>query len=82
MHRFFVDPGQIADGKITIAGEDFKHITRVLRLRDDEEIEICDGADRDYIAVVEQVEKDHLAAKILRTQAAFGENQKIKITLF
>ncbi|MDO4287711.1 MAG: 16S rRNA (uracil(1498)-N(3))-methyltransferase [Eubacterium sp.] len=82
MHRFFVKPHQIEADSITIDGEDFKHITKVLRLKDQEEIEICDGADKDYIAVVDQVEKDYLVAKILRTHNAFGENQKIKVTLF
>lgn len=82
MHRFFVKPEQITDGKIIIEGEDFKHITKVLRLKDQEEIEICDGISTDYIAVVDQVEKDHLTAKIMSSCSASGENQKIRVTLF
>ena len=43
MHRFFVQPGQIADRQMIIAGEDFRHITKVLRLGKGDLIEVCDG---------------------------------------
>ena len=82
MHRFFVSPGQIEDGLVTIEGEDFKHITKVLRLRDDEAIEVCDGRGTDYIACVETVGKDSLKGRILESRPSRGETDSLRVTLF
>lgn len=43
MHRFFVKPEQRFESTITISGEDFKHIAKVLRLGKGDVIEVCDG---------------------------------------
>lgn len=82
MHRFFVSPGQIEDGQVTIDGEDFKHITRVLRLRDDEAIEVCDGRGTDHIVMVETVGKDSLTGRILESRPSRGETDGLRVTLF
>ncbi|ALU15888.1 RNA methyltransferase RsmE family [Eubacterium limosum] len=82
MHRFFVSPGQIEDGQVTIDGEDFKHITRVLRLRDDEAIEVCDGRGTDHIVTVETVGKDSLTGRILESRPSRGETDGLRVTLF
>lgn len=82
MHRFFVSPKQIEDGCVTIEGEDFKHITKVLRLGNEESIEVCDGNGRDHIAVVEQVGKDSLTCHIAESRPSAGENRSLHLTLF
>ena len=44
MNRFFVNREQVDENNIDIVGEDVRHIKNVLRLRENEEIEIiCDG---------------------------------------
>ena len=43
MHRFFVDPGAIADERFPLPGAIAHHVARVLRLRDGDEIMLLDG---------------------------------------
>ena len=49
MYQFFVEPGQIQDGKIIITGGDVNHIRNVLRMKPGEEIAVSNGIDgREY----------------------------------
>ena len=43
MPKFFVTPQDIVGKKITLTGENEKHIKTVLRAREGEEITVCDG---------------------------------------
>ena len=54
MHQFFVEPGQIQDGKIIITGGDVNHIRNVLRMKPGEEIAVSNGIDgREYRCGIE-----------------------------
>ena len=46
--RFFVPPSQIYDDEIVILGDDARHIISSLRMREGEEITVCDMNRRDY----------------------------------
>jgi 16S rRNA (uracil1498-N3)-methyltransferase len=74
MHRFFVEPKAISDGFLTIAGEDFHHITRVLRIGPSEQVEVCDGAGTDHLCVIETLEGDQVIMRIVKSQPSQGEN--------
>jgi len=65
MSRFFIDENNIFDNKIEIYDQDFQHITKVLRLRVDDEIVLCNGNSTDYIAKIEKFNKNFLLAKII-----------------
>lgn len=41
MPRFFVEPGAVENGRVTICGEDAHHMTRVLRMRCGESVIVC-----------------------------------------
>jgi 16S rRNA (uracil1498-N3)-methyltransferase len=82
MHRFFVAPDQISGTSVVIAGEDFKHITRVLRLGSGDVIEICNGRGTDYEVVLETVGEQTITGKIRTTYASQGENPDMAVTLF
>ena len=43
MSRFFVDPAQIGERRITISGNDVNHIKNVLRMEKGEDISVSDG---------------------------------------
>jgi len=81
MHRFFVTPENIQEDTITIEGDDFVHLTRVLRIGDQEVFEVCDGRGTDYHCVIGQRDKDFLTAKILEKMPAGGE-APFHLTLF
>lgn len=66
MPRFFVDKEQISDNYISIIGDDVKHIKKVLRLREGEEIEVCDGCGEDFECKIESLSDDVVRAEILK----------------
>lgn len=84
MHRFFVTPdkiNKIKENSIVIDGEDFKHLTRVLRVSDHELFEVCDGAGTDYHCKITDRYDDHVVAAIEETMPSVGENP-YAMTLF
>lgn len=83
MSRFFVagDAVDIVNGRITITGEDVKHIRSVLRNAPGDKLEISDGAGTDFITAVEWIEKDAVVVKIMDSKPNKTE-PPIDITLF
>lgn len=78
MHRFFA--GKKDEGLLYLAKEDIKHFKDVLRIKDDEEVEVyIDGSG--YIAVLNSYTKDELSLKILSDIDEKYESD-LKITLF
>ncbi len=81
MHRFYVTPDQIKDDIIMITGPDVNHIKNVLRMRQGEEIIICNGQGKDCYCIINRVSESEIIAKIQSIQATEAE-LKAKITLF
>ncbi|MBK5246234.1 MAG: 16S rRNA (uracil(1498)-N(3))-methyltransferase [Peptostreptococcaceae bacterium] len=82
MSRFFVNLKNIGEKFITITEkEDIHHITRVLRLKTDDEIDISDCVEWEYRTVITNIESEYIEARILDKQK-FAREPKIKITLF
>lgn len=78
MHRFFAERKD--EGLLYLAKEDIKHFKDVLRIKDDEEVEVyIDG--NGYIAVLNSYTKDELSLKILSEINEKYESD-LKITLF
>ncbi|MBH5318147.1 16S rRNA (uracil(1498)-N(3))-methyltransferase [Paenibacillus sp. GSMTC-2017] len=73
MQRYFVAPEQFRDGAITITGEDAHHAARVMRMKPDEEIIVCDGAGRSVKAVVIEVSPLEIRAKAIEVLAQDSE---------
>ncbi|WP_352419848.1 16S rRNA (uracil(1498)-N(3))-methyltransferase [Proteiniborus sp.] len=73
MHRFFVDKENIKDNKITIVGDDVKHIKNVLRLKEEDIISICDRQKTDYIAKIAMLCKEEIVCDILDTNKSNTE---------
>ena len=53
MPRFFVRQDQVADGVVTIKGDDAHHISRSLRMAAGEHIVVCDMQNNEYDCVLE-----------------------------
>lgn len=81
MHRFFVDRSQISGEVVTISGEDLKHIKNVLRLKEGEEVSICDGEENDYVAVIESIDSQEVLLSIVDSFKSKGE-APIKLKLY
>ena len=83
MHKFFVDPNDIHldIGEIYIKGEDVKHIQRVLRLQEGQNVEIGNGLGTDYTAVIDRIEKDKILTRIVEARRSTVESE-LRVTLF
>lgn len=78
MHRFFAQ--RKAEDLLYLAKEDIKHFKDVLRIKDDEEVEVyIDGSG--YIAILNSYTKDELSLKII-SEIKEQYEPNIKITLF
>jgi RNA methyltransferase, RsmE family len=82
MHRFFVESGQISDQQMLISGEDFRHITKVLRLGKGDLIEVCDGRGTDYLVALESPASQSISGSIRETYPSQGETADLQVTLF
>lgn len=83
MHRFFVTPDQIdlAQKEIVIRDEDVKHISKVLRLKVGDMVEICDGANREYICKLRSINKSDVLLSIEDSRTSHRESP-IKVVLY
>ncbi|MGI6488801.1 MAG: 16S rRNA (uracil(1498)-N(3))-methyltransferase [Syntrophomonadaceae bacterium] len=48
VHRFYVDPGQLREDRVVIAGEEFRHLQKVLRLGVGDQALLIDGSGHEY----------------------------------
>ena len=81
MHRFFVDSSAIESDRIVITGDDAHHLSKVLRIREDEEIVVCDKAGTDYLCSVRSVSQNEVEAWILKKESSVSE-PPVRITLY
>ena len=67
MDRFFIEKKNINLEKSTciIEGEDVKHISKVLRCKIGEKIEVCDKDNTEYICEITDISKDLVELNIL-----------------
>lgn len=67
MDRFFVQKENVDKNTNTldIYGEDVKHISRVLRYKEGDKIEVSDGAGNEYICEIFNLEKNKISCNIL-----------------
>lgn len=68
MQKFFVKDNQIKGEIIEILGEDVNHIINVLRLKKEDEIQICvlEGINQNYIVKIVEYDKEKVTCKIIR----------------
>ena len=80
MDYFFVDPKDIQGRVALIRGEEFRHLSRVVRKKEGEHVMLVDGADTAYEAVIRLIDRIHAECEILGTQNRANE-PRIDITL-
>ena len=72
MLRFLIHPDQINEGTVRLAGSQYRHAVRVLRLGPGDEVMLLSG-DREWIAVLEQVGRSELTARVVSVRPAVTE---------
>jgi len=81
MHRFFVDSSAIEPDRIVITGDDAHHLSKVLRIRENEEITVCDKEGTDYLCCISSVAQGEVVARILR-KAPSSSEPPVRISLY
>ncbi len=79
MHRFFTE--DIRGGTARVTGEDVRHIRRVLRMREGDPAEICDGRGTDYAGVITSVSDEEVVFALSERRPSRGE-PGIALTLY
>lgn len=73
MNRFFVKQENIFKDGITIEGEDVQHISRVLRLKQEDKVTVCDQHGTDYLVSIEYITKNSIRTAIIDKEPSKGE---------
>lgn len=82
MNRFFVNIDNIKDENIIIDNkDDLKHMKNVLRLKENEKIEISDGCDNEYIVQIKNITDEFIETLILE-KTDIKRESNINITLY
>lgn len=83
MDRFFVkkDNINLQDNTCFIEGEDVKHISKVLRYKVGQELEICDNDNNEYICEISNIDKDMVNLNIIE-KVNIKRESDLKIKLY
>lgn len=83
MDRFFVEPERLNldDKTLYIDGEDVKHISKVLRYGQGDEIEVCDSNGHEYICRIESIDKTRIDLSIV-DQVYINRESRIRVSLY
>ncbi len=73
MPRFFLSASNISDGIVTIRGDDAAHISRSLRMKLGEHLEVCDMQKIEYDCVLEAFTSDTVTARVLSSRPSDTE---------
>lgn len=83
MDRFFVEPEHLNldDRTLYIEGEDVKHISKVLRYGQGDEIEVCDSNGHEYICRIESIDKTRIDLSIV-DEVDINRESRIRVSLY
>lgn len=81
MYRFYVEPSQRSENTIEITGEDVNHIKNVLRMKNGEQLVLCDGAGTDWLCELAGTRERNLVAHILEERTSETE-LPVRLVLF
>lgn len=81
MPKFFTARENITDTEIIIESEDAKHIKKVLRMGEGDEITVCDGRGIDYSARIRTIETGRVICDIISSRICDTEPD-VRVTLY
>lgn len=80
MSRYFISNSQISENRVTILGEDYQHLKKVLRVQKDDLITVC--CDQvDYITKVDEINSNSIISVIVDRKANLTESS-LRVTLY
>lgn len=82
MSKFFITDNQIHNDNIILIGEDVKHIKNVLRMKENEEITLCNlETSENYKCIIKLFQSDTIECKILNRESSKTE-PNVEVTIF
>src|SRR5574344_1785550 len=82
MQKFFINEEQIKNNHIEIIGTDVNHIINVLRLKQEDKIQICNvQTSQNYIVEIEEYDKEKINCKIIEERSTNIES-KVKLDIY
>ncbi|UYZ35969.1 16S rRNA (uracil(1498)-N(3))-methyltransferase [Clostridium beijerinckii] len=81
MHKFFIEPQNITETEGRILGDDVKHIYKVLRLSEGEEVVINNCKGKEYLGEIKTITKSEVIVNIIKNLDINNES-KVKVHLF
>ena len=83
MDRFFTPKNNINIEQNTciIEGEDVKHISRVLRCKENDKLEVCDMDNNEYICEIREINKDNILLDIIE-KVDIKRESDLKVKLY
>lgn len=77
---FYVPPQQVQPEVLTVQGDEFHHLSHVLRKRTGDGFSATDGRGNVFDCLIDQIQKDSLTARIIKKKRFVGE-PVLKLTL-
>ena len=82
MRSFFLGDNTVAGDSVTVTGELYRHMARVLRLKQGDVVELIDGGGARHGGVIEEVAAKHLTVRITATGTVPEQEGGLQITLY
>ncbi|MGB2867210.1 MAG: RsmE family RNA methyltransferase [Bacteroidota bacterium] len=80
MEYFYVQHDDVHGGTLMLRGEEFRHLARVLRKSAGDRIQVTDGDDTMFEAVIRSIDRTHAECEIVETRMRANE-PRIDVTL-
>ena len=80
MSRFFVEPSEYKPDFMVLTGENAAH-AKVLRLKNGEEVTVCDGAGRECVCIVSDV-SNHQISLVVKSQQEASAEATVKVSVY
>nr|WP_312292436.1 16S rRNA (uracil(1498)-N(3))-methyltransferase [Clostridium chromiireducens] len=81
MHKFFIEPQNVTETEGKILGDDVKHIYKVLRLSEGEEVVINNCEGKEYLGEIKTITKSEVIVSIIKKLDIDNES-KVKVHLY
>lgn len=82
MYKFFIRENQIEENRVQIIGEDVNHIKNVLRLKNDDNIQVCNlDTKKTYITKIIEIQPNSIITEILE-ECTYTTESNISLHIF
>jgi len=79
MPHYFIDPAKVLNGRFTLSGDEAHHLLRVLRVKPGDEIDLFDGAGRQFHAVIDKMGDGAIEGAVLSQKTASAPSAMVNL---